>query len=151
MQQGYGSRSPPPKGKSEEGGGPTNKHSKVTFTSPSSHSEVTTFLDHPFRFPRWGAANVERKEDRTPNMFKRNQGGPKEEGLTSVDIRVWTCKELRAKHYQTSCSSRPPFLGTPLISPRATKLERPRRLAGDVEKRSLGHPGSAGGADQDPH
>ena len=33
-------------------------------------------------------------------------------------MRVRTCKELRAKHDQTNCYLRPPFLGTPLVPSR---------------------------------
>ena len=46
-------------------------------------------------------------------LFKGNQ----ETGVwTSVNIRAWTCKDLRTKHNETSCYLRPPFLGTPISS-----------------------------------
>ena len=41
------------------------------------------------------------------------KGVPRKGVWTSVNVRVWTCKELKAEHDQTSCYSRPPFLGTP--------------------------------------
>ena len=46
--------------------------------------------------------------------------------LRTVNMRVRTCKELRAKHNQTSCCLRPPFLGTPLVP--STANLRPKML-----------------------
>ena len=43
------------------------------------------------------------------------KGVPRKGVRTSVNIRVWTCKEMRAKHGQTSFYSGPPCLGTPLV------------------------------------
>ena len=42
-------------------------------------------------------------------------GGPTEEGLNSVNMRVGTCKKLGVNHDHISCCLRPPFLGTPLV------------------------------------
>ena len=47
---------------------------------------------------------------------KGNSGGPKEGGFEHRStMRVWTCKELRAKRDRTGCYVRPPFLGSPLV------------------------------------
>ena len=43
---------------------------------------------------------------------------PRKGAWTSVDMRVQTCNELRAKHDQSSCYVRPPVFGTPLVSSR---------------------------------
>ena len=46
----------------------------------------------------------------------RGAKGVQRKGVwTSVDMRVWTCKELRVNRDQTSCYLRPPFLGTPWV------------------------------------
>ena len=45
-----------------------------------------------------------------------SQPVPRRGVWTSVDVRVRMCKESRAKHYQTSCYSRPQFLWDPLSS-----------------------------------
>ena len=54
--------------------------------------------------------------------FRGTKGVPRKGVWASVSMRVWTCKELRAKHDQTSCYLRPPFLGTPLVPSRHTTL-----------------------------
>ena len=51
-------------------------------------------------------------------VFRGTKGVPRKGVWASVNTRVWTRKELRAKHDQTSCYSRPPFLGTPLVPSR---------------------------------
>ena len=57
----------------------------------------------------------------TPNMkihmIKRTKGVP-----TSVSVRVRTWKESIAKHDQTSCYLRPPFLETPLVPSRRVTM-----------------------------
>ena len=50
--------------------------------------------------------------------LRGTKGVPRKGVWTSVNLRVWTCEESRAKHDQTSCYSRPPFLGTPLVPSR---------------------------------
>ena len=47
------------------------------------------------------------------------RGVPRKGVWTSVNMRVWTCKESKVKHNQTSCYLRPPFLGTPLVPSRS--------------------------------
>ena len=51
-------------------------------------------------------------------MLRGAKGGPRKGVWTSVDMRVWTCKESRVKHDQTRCYLRPPFLGTPFVPSR---------------------------------
>ena len=46
------------------------------------------------------------------------RGVPRRGVWTPVSMRVWACKESRAKHDQTSCCFWPPFLGTPLVPSR---------------------------------
>ena len=43
------------------------------------------------------------------------RGLPRKGVWTSVNMRVWTCKQLRVKHNHTSWYKRPPFLGAPLV------------------------------------
>ena len=50
--------------------------------------------------------------------LRGTEGVPRKGVWTSVDRRVWPCKESRAKHDQTSCCLRPPFLGTLLVPSR---------------------------------
>ena len=51
-------------------------------------------------------------------ILRGTKGVPRKGVWTSVDTRVWACREFRAKHDQTSCCLRPPFLGTPLVPSR---------------------------------
>ena len=53
-----------------------------------------------------------------PPNERGTKGVPRRGVWTSVDMRVWTCNELRVKHDQTSCYLQPPFLGTPLVPSR---------------------------------
>ena len=47
--------------------------------------------------------------------LRGGKGVPRKGAWTSVNVRVWTCKDSRAKRDQTSCYLRPPFLWTPLV------------------------------------
>ena len=47
--------------------------------------------------------------------LRGTEGVPRKGVWTSVNMRVWTCEASRVKHDHTSCYSRPPFLGTPLV------------------------------------
>ena len=51
-------------------------------------------------------------------ILRGTKGVPRKGFWTSVNMRVWTCKELRVKHDQASCYLRPPFLGTFLVPSR---------------------------------
>ena len=56
------------------------------------------------------------------------QGVPRMGVWTSVNMRGWTCEELRAKHNQASCCYLwPPCLGTPLL-PSRHMPSSPRKL-----------------------
>ena len=59
--------------------------------------------------------------------LRETKGVPRKEVWTSVNMRVWTCKESRAKHDQASCYLRPPFLGTPLAPSRVMVARRRSR------------------------
>ena len=50
--------------------------------------------------------------------LRGTKGVPRKGVWTLVNMRVWTCKELRVKHDRASCYLRPPFLGTPFVPPR---------------------------------
>ena len=52
------------------------------------------------------------------HVLRGNKGVSRKGVWTSVNMMVWTCKELRVKHDQSSCYLRPPFLGTPLVPSR---------------------------------
>ena len=60
---------------------------------------------------RRGAA---RGEGRGDGHIRGTEGVPRKGVWTSVNMRVRTCKDLPSKRNQTSCYTRPPFLGTPL-------------------------------------
>ena len=47
--------------------------------------------------------------------FRGTKGVPRKGVWTSVNIRVWTCKELRVRHDRTGCYLRPLFLGAPSV------------------------------------
>ena len=50
------------------------------------------------------------------NLSLRGSKGVPRKGVgTSVNMRVRTCEESRAKCGQTTCYLRPPFLGTPSV------------------------------------
>ena len=55
------------------------------------------------------------------------KGVPRKGVWTSVNTRVWTCKEVRVKHEQTSYYLRPPFLRTPLAPSRCGAEDRRER------------------------
>ena len=56
------------------------------------------------------------------HCLEGTKGVPRKGVWTSVDMRVWTLKEWRVKHYQTSCCLRPPFLGNPLVPSRVDHI-----------------------------
>ena len=96
--------------RSKRGIQPTNH----THKSCLSHLNAT-FLQIPFfRIPLWGA--VIRYNFRIESICLRGtKGVPRKWVWTSVNMRVWTCKEWGVKQYQTSGYLRPPFLETPLV------------------------------------
>ena len=59
-------------------------------------------------------------------VLRGTKGVPRKGVGASVNMRVLTCKELRAKHHQTNCYLRPPFLGTPLVSSRMVGRGEPK-------------------------
>ena len=48
-------------------------------------------------------------------ILRGTKGVPREGVRRSVNMRVRTRKEMTVNHDETSCYSRPPFLGTPLV------------------------------------
>ena len=50
--------------------------------------------------------------------LRGTKGVPRKGVWTSVNVRVWACKELRVRHDQTSKYSRPPLFGTFLVPSR---------------------------------
>ena len=71
------------------------------------------------------AARAARRSAAGGTCLRGAKGVPRKGVWTSVNMRVWTCKELGAKHDRSSCYSRPPFLGTPVVSSR-TWTSQPR-------------------------
>ena len=61
--------------------------------------------------------------------LRGRKGVPRRGVWTSVNKRVWTCKELRVTHHQTSCYSQPPFLGTLLVPSRTCSAMPPSGTA----------------------
>ena len=50
--------------------------------------------------------------------WRGTEGVPRKGVWTSVDLRVWTRREVRVNNDQTGCYLRPLFLGTPLVPSR---------------------------------
>ena len=59
-------------------------------------------------------------------VLEGTRGVPRKGVWRSINMRIWACEELRAKHYQTSSYLRLPFLGTPLVPSRMLVLSRPK-------------------------
>ena len=91
------------------------RHLEPVWASNTSHSEQSAVESLP--------QNYERGE--SPYILVGTKGVPRQGVWTSVNVRVWTCKELRVKRNQTSCYSRHPFLGTPVA---------PSRVGGEISE-----------------
>ena len=90
----------------------------------------------PARMPvhRHGAterAEIEasRQDHGSMETLRGTKGVPSKGVWTSVNMRVWTCKELGVKHGQTSGYLRPPFPGTPLVPSRERAQNSGRKRA----------------------
>ena len=57
--------------------------------------------------------------------LRGTKGVPRKGVWTPINMRVWTCKELRVSNNQTSCYLRPPFLGTPSVPSRSESESAP--------------------------
>ena len=64
-----------------------------------------------------GCAWCEKKNYKKKGL-RGAKGVPRKGVWTSVDMRVWTCNELKVKHDQIRCYLRHPFLRTPLVPSR---------------------------------
>ena len=71
-------------------------------------------------------------------LLRGTKGVPRKGVWASVNTRVWICKELNAKHDQTGCYLRPPFLGTPLVPSRLLRRDHQHQqrqlLARELER-----------------